>query len=59
MASGLGQGASWGIIVGTLGLGFWYGGKLIRDGDYEVHEMMAVSKTILNSNCPHVVVQAL
>ncbi|KAK3742595.1 hypothetical protein RRG08_023427 [Elysia crispata] len=47
MASGLGQGASWGIIVGTLGLGFWYGGKLIRDGDYEVHEMMAVFMTAL------------
>ncbi|GFR58639.1 multidrug resistance protein 1 [Elysia marginata] len=42
LASGLGQGASWGICIATLALGFWYGGKLIRDGDYEVHEMMAV-----------------
>ncbi|GFO14578.1 multidrug resistance protein 1 [Plakobranchus ocellatus] len=42
MASGFGMGASWGIILSTLGLGFWYGGKLVRDGDYEVHEMMAV-----------------
>ncbi|RUS77640.1 hypothetical protein EGW08_014600 [Elysia chlorotica] len=42
IASGLGQGASWGICFLNLGLGLWYGGKLIRDGDYEVHEMMAV-----------------
>ncbi|GFR58631.1 ATP-binding cassette, sub-family B (MDR/TAP), member 4 [Elysia marginata] len=42
IASGIGQGASWGVIVCTLGLGFWYGGKLVRDGDYDVDEMMAV-----------------
>ncbi|GFO46406.1 multidrug resistance protein 1 [Plakobranchus ocellatus] len=47
MASGLGQGASWGIILSTWGLGFWYGGKLVRDDDYEVHEMMAVFITAL------------
>ncbi|KAK3766077.1 hypothetical protein RRG08_002313 [Elysia crispata] len=42
IASGLGHGASWGIVMFTLGVGFWYGGKLVRDGDYQVHEMMAV-----------------
>ena len=46
IASGLGHGASWGIVMFTLGVGFWYGGKLVRDGDYQVHEMMAVSEVI-------------
>ncbi|KAK3779552.1 hypothetical protein RRG08_045298 [Elysia crispata] len=54
MASGLGQGASWGIILSTWGLGFWYGGKLVRDDDYEVHEMMATTRSLSTTHglCP-------
>ncbi|RUS91669.1 hypothetical protein EGW08_000642 [Elysia chlorotica] len=52
IASGLGQGASWGIVICNLGLGFWYGGKLVRDEDYEVHEMMAVFMVaLIGSQC--------
>ena len=50
VASDLGQGASWGIVMATLGLGLWYGGKLVRDEDYEVHEMMGVRES-LHSLC--------
>ena len=54
VASGLGLGASWGIIMATLGLGLWYGGKLVRDGDYEVHEMMGVRKSLHSLRLPEI-----
>ncbi|KAH9524930.1 Multidrug resistance protein 1 [Bulinus truncatus] len=42
LVSGTAQGVSWFIIFCDYALGFWYGGRLVRHGDYTVKEMMTV-----------------
>ncbi|XP_059178858.1 ATP-dependent translocase ABCB1-like [Physella acuta] len=42
LMGGLGQGMMWFIIFCNWALGFWYGGRLVRHGDYEVKDMMTV-----------------
>ncbi|RUS90225.1 hypothetical protein EGW08_002006 [Elysia chlorotica] len=39
---GIGWGVSWCAIYINWGVGFWYGGKLVRDDDYSVKDMMSV-----------------
>ncbi|GFR90415.1 multidrug resistance protein 1 [Elysia marginata] len=39
---GIGWGVSWCAMFFNWAVGFWYGGKLVRDGDYSVKDMMSV-----------------
>ncbi|XP_035825122.1 ATP-dependent translocase ABCB1 [Aplysia californica] len=42
LVSGVGLGLAWCIMFCNWALGFWYGGMLVRHGDYEVKDMMTV-----------------
>ncbi|GFR90452.1 ATP-binding cassette sub-family B member 1 [Elysia marginata] len=47
MVNGIGTGIGWCIIFANWGLGFWYGGWLVRHSDYSVKDMMTVFFTSL------------
>ncbi|RUS90224.1 hypothetical protein EGW08_002005, partial [Elysia chlorotica] len=47
MVNGIGTGIGWCIIFSNWGLGFWYGGWLVRHSDYSVKDMMTVFFTSL------------
>ncbi|KAK7008942.1 multidrug resistance protein 1B [Biomphalaria glabrata] len=42
LVGGVAQGVSWCIIFCDYAIGFWYGGRLVRHGDYTVKEMMTI-----------------
>ncbi|XP_055885819.1 ATP-dependent translocase ABCB1-like [Biomphalaria glabrata] len=42
LIGGVAQGVSWCIIFCDYAIGFWYGGRLVRHGDYTVKEMMTI-----------------
>lgn len=44
---GLGQGTFWIVLFGTLAIAFWYGSKLVREGNLTAGEMIQVLFNIL------------
>ncbi len=43
MINGISMGVVYGIVFGSYALGFWYGSKLVRDGEYTGGNVLIVS----------------